>query len=87
MTELTDHLVGTYYVYLNSYIALVRASLVAQRVKRLPAMQETWVQSLGQEDPLKKEMATYSSIPAWGIPWTMEPGGIQFMGLQRVGHD
>ena len=49
MTELTDHLVGTYYVYLNSYIALVRASLVAQRVKRLPAMQETWVQSLSQD--------------------------------------
>ena len=52
------------------------ASLVAQRLKRLPAMQETWVRSLGQEDPLEKEMATHSSIPAWKIPWTEEPGGL-----------
>ena len=52
------------------------ASLVAQRVKCLPAMQETWVRSLGQEDPLEKEMATHSSILAWGIPWTEEPGGL-----------
>ena len=51
------------------------ASLVAQRLKRLPAMQETWVQFLGQEDPLEKEMATHSSILAWRIPWTEEPGG------------
>ena len=50
-------------------------------------MQETWVRSLGQEDPLEKEMATYSSILAWEIPRTEEPGGLQFMGLQRVGHD
>ena len=60
---------------------------MAQRLKRLPAMQETWVQSLGQEDPLEKEMATHSSILAWRIPWTEEPGGLQSMGLQRVGHD
>ena len=53
-----------------------RASLVAQRLKRLPAMQETWVQSLGQEDPLKKEMATHSNILAWRIPWTEEHGGL-----------
>ena len=46
-------------------------------------MQEMWVRSLGQEDPLKKEMATYSSIPAWKIPWTEEPGRLQFMGLQK----
>ena len=51
-------------------------------VKTLPAMQETQVQSLGQEDPLEKDMATHSSILAWRIPWTEEPGGLQFMGLQ-----
>ena len=62
-------------------------SLVAQRVKCLPAMQETWVQSLGQEDPLEKEMATHSSTLAWEIPWTEEPGRLQSMGLQRVGLD
>ena len=61
--------------------------MVAQRLKCLPAMQETWVQSLGWEDPLEKEMATHSSILAWRIPWTEEPGGLQFMGSQRVGHD
>ena len=64
-----------------------RASLVAQRIKHLPAMQETWVQSLGWEDPLEKEMATHSSILAWRIPWTEEPGGLQSTGSQRVGHD
>ena len=63
------------------------ASLVAQRLKRLPAMQETWVRSLSQEDPLEKEMATHSSILAWRIPWMEEPGGLQSKGLQRVGHD
>ena len=65
----------------------VWASLVAQRLKRLPAMQETWVRSLGWEDPLEKEMATHSSILAWRIPWTEEPGGLQSTGSQRVGHD
>ena len=55
-------------------------------VKRLPAMQETWVRSLGWEDPLEKEMATHSSILAWRIPWTEEPGGLQSTGLQRVRH-
>ena len=59
---------------------LSRASLVAQLVNNLPAMQETWVQTQGQEDPLEKEMATHSSIPAWRIPCTEEPGGLQFMG-------
>ena len=63
------------------------ASLVAQTVKHLSAMLETWVQSLGQEDPLEKEMATHSSTLAWKIPWTEEPGRLQSMGLQRVGHD
>ena len=61
--------------------------LVAQRLKHLPAMQETWVRSLGQEDPLEKEMATHSSIFAWRIPWTEEPGMLQSMDSQRVGHD
>ena len=56
-------------------------------VKRLPAVQETWVRSLGWEDPLEKEMATHSSTLAWKIPWTEEPGRLQSMGLQRVGHD
>ena len=60
---------------------------VAQMVKHLPAMQETWVQSLSWEDPLEKGMATHSSIPAWKIPWTEEPGGLQSMGSQRIGHD
>ena len=63
------------------------ASLVAQTVKRLSTMQETWVCSLGWEDPLEKEMATHSSILAWRIPWTEESGSIQSMGLQRVGND
>ena len=60
---------------------------MAQRVKRLPAMQETQVQSLGWEDPLEKEMATLSSILAWRIPWTEKPGRLQSTGLQTVGHD
>ena len=59
---------------------------MAQSVQSLPAMQEMWVQSLGQEDPLEKEMATHSSILAWKIPWAEEPGGLQSMGLQRVRH-
>ena len=63
------------------------ASLVAQMVKNLPAVQETWVQSLGWEDPLEKEKATHFSILAWKISWTEEPGGLQFTGSQRVGHD
>ena len=64
-----------------------RASLVAQRLKRLLPMQETRIQSLGQEDPLEKEMVTHSSILAWRIPWTEKPGRLQSMGSQRVGHD
>ena len=62
-------------------------SLVAQMVNHLPTMQETRVQSLGRGDPLEKEMATHSSILAWKIPWTEEPGRLQSMGSQRVRHD
>ena len=62
------------------------ASLVAQTVKHLPAMWETWVQSLGWEDPLEKEVAIHSTTLAWKIPWT-EPGRLKSMGLQRVGHN
>ena len=61
----------------------MRASLIAQLVKNLPAMQETWVQFLGWEDPLEKEMATHSSILAWRIPWTEEPGRLLSMGSQE----
>ena len=61
--------------------------LVAQMVKRLSTMQETRVRSLGQDDPLEKEMAIHSSTLAWKIPWTEEPGRLQSMGSQRVGHD
>ena len=60
---------------------------VAQGVKRLPLMQETWVRSLGGEDPLEKEMATHSSILGWETPWMEKPGGLQSMESQRVGHD
>ena len=63
------------------------ASLVAQRLKRLPAIRERWVRSLGQEDHLEKEMATHSSVLAWRIPWTEEPGRLQSMGSQRVGNN
>ena len=63
------------------------ASLVAQRLKHLPAMRETWVWSLGREDPLEKEMVTHSSILARRIPWMEDPGGLQSTGLQSVGHD
>ena len=73
----------TFRVSVEAY----RASLVAQTVKRLPTMQETWVLSLGWEDPLEKEMATHSSILAWKIPWMEEPGRLQSVGLQRVRDD
>ena len=64
-----------------------KASLVAQMVKHLPAVQETQVRSLGQEDPLEKKTATHSSILAWEVSWTEEPGGLQSMESQRMGHD
>ena len=63
------------------------ASLVVQTVKNLPAMHETWVQSLRWDNPLEKGTATHSSILAWRIPWTEEPGGLQSRGSQRVGHN
>ena len=63
------------------------AFLVVQMVKNLPAMQETWVQALDQEDPLEKGMSTYSGICACRIPWTEEPGGLQFMESQRIGNN
>ena len=70
-----------------THVSTLWASLVAQSSKRLPPMLETQVRSLGQEDPLEKEMATHSSILAWRIPWTEEPGRLQSTGSQRVGHD
>ena len=60
---------------------------MAQRVKHLPTMQETWVRSLGQEDPLEKEMETHSSTLVWKIPWTEKPSRLQSMGSQRIGHN
>ena len=75
---------STLYIYVGSYIWTF---LVAQMVKHLPTMRETRVQSLSWEDPLEKETATHSSTLAWKIPWTEEPGRLQSMGSQRVGHD
>ena len=72
---------------INTMLFMYMASLVDQSVKNLPAVQEARVQSLGWEDPLEKEMATHSSILAWKISRTEEPGGLQSMGSQRVGHD
>ena len=72
-----------FFMHVTSYWAF----LEVQMVRNLPAMQETWVQSLGQEYPVKKGMATHSSILAWRIPWTEQPGGLQSMGSQRVGHN
>ena len=63
------------------------SALVAQTVKNLPAMRETWVRSLGWEDPLEEGMATHSSILAWRVPWTEEPGCLQFIGSQRLRHN
>ena len=63
------------------------ATSTVQMLKCLPTMQETWVRSLGQEDPLEKEKTTHSSTLAWKIPWSEEPGGLQSMGSQRFGHD
>ena len=80
--------INTIYNSLKNFKYIgIRASLVAWTVKRLPTMRETRVRSLGQEDPLEKEMATHSSIHAWKIPWTEERGGLQSTGSQRVGHN
>ena len=75
----------TRWTFVGKVMSLL--SLVAWRLKCLPTMQETQVRSLGQEDPLEKEMVTHSSILAWRIPWTEKPGKLQSMGSQRVGHD
>ena len=86
------------YIHINTYRQIhthveihtniyIEVSLVAQRIKHLPARRETSVPSLGQEDPLEKEMATHSRSLAWRIPWMEEPGGLQPTGSQRVGHD
>ena len=72
-------------IKIKMHIPLKGASLVAQMVKNLPTMLDTWSQSVGQEDPLEKRMATHFSILAWRIPWTEEPGGLQSLGSQRVG--
>ena len=74
-----------YFLFTTKY-AEKRAFLVAHMIKNLPVIQETWVGSLGREDPLKKDMASHSSILAWRILWTKKPGGLQSMGSQRVRH-
>ena len=78
---------GTTWKALSFHITCFFTSLVAQTAQHLPAMRETWVRSLGQEDALEKEMATHSSTLAWKTPWMEESGGLQSMGPQRVGHD
>ena len=75
------------FIFLKRHLNYLRTSLVAQRLKRLSTMWENWVQSLGWEDPLEKEMAIHSSTIAWKIPWTEEPGRLQSMGSPRVRHD
>ena len=88
-SDMTEQLHPTHFHpdFIIFYCITFWASLVTQMVKSLPAMLETHVQSLGQEEPLEKEMATHSSTLTWEIPWTEEPGRLQPMGLQRVGHD
>ena len=89
-TEITWNLNNNLYliIYKNNIMLLYYwASLVAQLVKNVPAVQETWVRSLVWEDPLEKKMVTHSSILAWKISWTEEPGGLQSTGSQRAGHD
>ena len=82
-------ILNSIFKYFGLEYCIRRASLVAQRVKRLPAVRETRVQSLGREDPLEKGMATHSSVLTWRSPWTEEPGGLHYqsMGSQRVSHD
>ena len=86
-SDMISHFEDSIQCSVMIYIGKESKSGVAQPVKNLPIMQETRFQSLGQEDPLEKEMATHSNIPAWRIPWTEEPGRLQSMGSQRVGHD
>ena len=90
--EVQESALPVFFYFLETHLPLGmphpigRVSLVAQIVKNLPAMQETWVRSLGWEDPLEKGMETCFTILAREIPWTEEPGGLQSMGSQRVGH-
>ena len=81
----------TWIIYICTHVCARRASQVALVVKNLLAnagrLKETWIQSLGQEDPLEEDMATHSSILAWRIPWTEKPGGLQSIGSHTVGHD
>ena len=72
--------------HLPLVVSITGASLVVQKVRILPTVQETWVQSLGGEDPLEQEMANHTSILSWRIPWTEQPGGLESMGSKRVGH-
>ena len=74
-------------LFLPLHLLICNEVMVAQRLKRVPGMQETWVRSLSLEDALEKEMAPHSSTLAWRIPWREEPGRLQSMGLQRVGHN
>ena len=76
-----------FFQWFTLALSVKRASLVVQRVKHLPTMWETWVQSLGREDPLEKELATHSSTLSLKISWTEKPGRLQSMGSQGVGHD
>ena len=82
-----NHLILSCPLFLENLIPFCQASLVAQMVKNLHAIQETRIWSLGQEDPLEKEMETHSSTFAWRIPWTEEPGRLKSLGSERVGHD
>ena len=81
------HICEYIIICISEECRFVKAIMVAQTIKCLSTMQETQVRSLGQEDPLEKEMAIHSSTIAWKIPWTEEPGRLQSMGPQRVGHD
>ena len=97
VSDLTFNFLNTYFqsiliskacrIFVCKHLINILDFLVAQRLKCLPGMQETRVQSLGWEDPLEKEMATHSSTLAWRIPWREEPGRLQSMGSQRVGHN
>ena len=88
MAAVTNNLkLGGFKMTKTGLPSVQTASLVAQTVKNLPVIQKIGVQSLGWEDPLEKGMATHFSILAWRIPWTEEPGELQSIGLQRVGHD
>ena len=83
MWDKSSWTIRLFFIFLGLFLIIIRSSLIAQLVKNLPAMQETPVRFLGQEDPLEKDMATHSSILAWRIPWTEEPCRLQSMGSQE----